>query len=157
MNTRPATPNDAYLLSSLCVSVQELHAKHHPEIFVIPSKPDFAKEFFEAQLADPLTHIFIAEENGQALGYILCRLVERAANAITHKISFVLVDQISVLPESQSKGAGATLMECARVLARELNVKQIRLDTWWFNTKAHGFFEHEGFAKFIYRYWLDLD
>lgn len=157
MNTRLATPTDACLLSSLCVTVQELHAKHHPEVFVMPSGPNFAEEFFTSQMADPLTHIFIAEENGHALGYVVCKLVERSANMITYEMRYLLIDQISVLPKSQGKGAGAALIERTRVLARELGVKQIRLDTWDFNTKAHGFFEHEGFTKFIYRYWLNLE
>jgi GNAT superfamily N-acetyltransferase len=156
MDTRLASPADASLLSSLCVTVQELHAKRHPEVFVTPSGPDFAEDFFASQLADPLTHIFIAEENGTALGYILCKLTERPTNAFTHEIRFLLIDQISVLPESRGKGAGAALIERTRVLARELGVKQIRLDTWDFNTKAHGFFEHEGFTRFIHRYWLNL-
>lgn len=157
MDTRLASPADVYLLSSLCVTVQELHAAHHPEIFVMPSGPNFAEDFFASQLTDPLIHIFIAEENGHALGYILCKLVERPANMITHEMRYVLIDQISVLPESQGKGVGAALIERTRVLANELGVKQIRLDTWDFNTKAHGFFEHEEFTKFIYRYWLNLE
>jgi len=157
MNIRLATPFDAFLLSSLSVPVQELHAKHHPEIFVMPSKPDFAETFFATQLEDPNVYVFIAEEDGHALGCILCRLIERPANVFTHEMRFILIDQISVLPESQSKGVGAALMERSRILARQLGVKRIRLDTWDFNTKAHGFFEHEGFTRFNYRYWLDLE
>ena len=47
-------------------------------------------------------------------------------------------------------------MARACALAKELGVKRIQLDTWDFNLKAHGFFEHEGFTKFMYHYWLTL-
>ena len=156
MNIRRAVPRDNVLLSSLSVDVQRLHAKNHPDIFKMPQNDDFAVTFFDEMLIDPLTRIFIAEEDGNALGCLLCKLVERVENPFTVAMRYLLVDQISVRPEAQRRGVGKALIEQAEILAKELNVSRIQLDSWAFNTSAHTFFEKMGFEKFNHRFWRKL-
>jgi len=156
MNIRQANASDSSLLSSLTVDVQRLHAENHPDIFKMPQNNDFAVAFFDEKLADPMVRIFIAEENGQALGCVLCKLVEREENPFTLAMRYLLVDQISVKPETQGMGVGTALIEQAETLAREWDVSRIQLDSWGFNRKAHAFFEKMGFEKFNYRFWKDL-
>ena len=156
MKTRPAISADTFTLSSLSRDVQRLHAAHHPEIFKMPEQDDFAAAFFEEMLADPACHIFIAEEEGMAAGYILCKLIERPETPFTFVARTLLIDQISVRPEAQGKGIGKALMEQAELLGRELNVARIHLDSWEFNIPAHGFFESQGYRKSIFRFWKQL-
>jgi GNAT superfamily N-acetyltransferase len=156
MKIRQATSTDSSLLSSLCVDVQSLHAKHHPDFFKMPTSDDFAASFFDGMLADPATSIFIAEESEEALGYILCKLIERPENPFTFAMRYLLVDQISVRPVAQGKGVGTKLIKRAIVLALELNLQRIQLDSWGFNTEAHAFFEKMGFEKFNHRFWKNL-
>ena len=138
------------------MDVQSLHAKHHPKIFKTPEGDDFAVSFFDESLAEPTTNIFVAEENGQALGYVLCKLIERLENPFTFAMRYLLVDQISVRPAVQGKGVGKALIKQVEVLARELNIQRIQLDSWGFNTTAHAFFEKMGFEKFNHRFWKNL-
>jgi GNAT superfamily N-acetyltransferase len=156
MNIRRAVPADNSLLSSLCTDVQRLHAGHHPDIFKMPQNDDFVVAFFDEMLADPLVTIFIAEEGGRALGYILCKLIERPDNPFTFAMRYLLIDQISVRPEAQGKGVGAALMEQAEAQASEWNVLRIQLDSWGFNTRAHSFFEKMGYEIFNHRFWRNL-
>jgi len=156
MNIRQATPADSFLLSSLCMDVQRLHAEYHSEVFKTPQSADFASSFFDEMLADPEITIYIAEENAQALGYIFCKLIERPETPFTYPNRFLHIDQISIRPDAQERGAGTALMDRVEKLARELGVSKIQLDSWDFNTKAHAFFEGLGFEKFNYRFWRDL-
>ena len=156
MKVRQAAPSDGLLLSSLSMDVQRLHAEHHPEFFKMPKSDDFAVSFFNTLLADISVRIFIAEENGEALGCIVCKSMERIENPFTFAMRYLLVDQISVRPAAQGKGVGAALLKQADVLAREWNVFRIQLDSWGFNTKAHAFFEKMGFEKFNHRFWKNL-
>lgn len=156
MNTRPATSLDALALSRLTMDVQRLHAKNHPSIFKVPESEDFAVSFFEEMLADPKVTIFIAENDGKAVGCIVCKLIERPENPFTFAARTLLIDQISVRPEAQGKGAGRALMEQAELLAQELNVARIHLDSWDFNLGAHSFFERMGYRKFNFRFWKYL-
>ena len=156
MNIRQATPADSPLLSSLCIDVQRLHAERHPDIFKMPRSEDFATPFFDEMLADPTARIFIAEEDGHAIGYIFCKLFERPEGPFTYANRFLQIEHISVRPEAQRHGVGAALMNRAEELARELRVTKIQLDSWDFNLEAHAFFERMGFEKFDFRFWRKL-
>ncbi len=156
MNIRQATPSDSLLLSSLCRDVQSLHAEHHPDIFKIPQSDDFAVAFFDEILVDPMARIFILEKNGQALGYVLCKLMERPEGPFTFTLRYLQIDQISVRPEARGQGVGAALIKQAERFANELDVQRIQLDSWDFNIRAHAFFERLGFKKFHFRFWQIL-
>ncbi|HEX6270740.1 MAG TPA: GNAT family N-acetyltransferase [Anaerolineales bacterium] len=119
----------------------------------MPQSADFAVAFFTEMLAEASASIYIAEVHGEAVGYILCKLVERAENPFTFAMRFLLVDQLSVRPEARRQGVGRALMNQAEMLAKELAVQKIQLDSWDFNTGAHSFFESLGFQKFNFRFW----
>ena len=156
MKIRQASVTDSLLLSSLCVDVQTLHAKYHPNIFKMPQEEDFAASFFNETLADPTISIFLAEKDEQALGYVLCKLLERIDGPFTFALRYLLVDQISVRPIAQGKGIGKALLQRVEMLARELNIHRIQLDSWGFNLDAHMFFQKVGFEKFTHRFWKNL-
>jgi GNAT superfamily N-acetyltransferase len=156
MDIRQAVFADALRLSSLCMDVQRLHAEHYPDIFQMPQNEDFAISFFEEMLVDPTVRIFIAEEDGKAVGYILCKLVERLVNPFTFAAPSLHVDQVSVRPTARRHGVGLALMQRAEKLAKEWDVQRIQLDSWDFNIDAHAFFERMGFQKFNFRFWRHL-
>jgi GNAT superfamily N-acetyltransferase len=156
MDIRQAISTDSLRLSSLCMDVQRLHAEHHPDVFQMPQSEDFAVSFFEEMLADPTVRIFIAEEDEESVGYILCKLVERPINPFTFAASSLHVDQISVRPAARRHGVGLALMQQAEMLAKKWDIQRIQLDSWDFNISAHTFFEHLGFQKFNFRFWRQL-
>jgi len=156
MDIRQATPTDSLVLSSLCRDVQSLHAEHHPDIFKVPESEDFARSFFDQVLADSTIRIFIAENEEQALGYVLCKLVERSESPFTYLMRFLMIDQIGVRPAARGQGVGAALIRQAEVFAKELGMQRIQLDSWEFNIRAHAFFERLGFRKFHFRFWREL-
>jgi GNAT superfamily N-acetyltransferase len=135
------------------MDVQNLHAEHHPEIFKVAQSKNFAVAFFEEMLADPLVRAFIAEENGDAVGYLFCKLIEREENPFTFAMRVLHIDQIGVRPAAHGQGIGRALVQQAVRLAKEWDVQRIQLDSWDFNLNAHRFFEHVGFQKFMFRFW----
>lgn len=153
MKIRQAISTDSLLLSSMNVDVQRLHAEKHPDVFKMPPNDDFAVSFFDELLTDPKVAIFIAEDMDQTLGYVLCKLIERAESPFTFAMRYLLVDQISVRAEVRGKGVGTALIQRVKEFAVELHVPQIQLSSWAFNTEAHSFFERMGFVKFNFRFW----
>ncbi len=156
MNIRTAVSADNLLLYSLCMDVQSLHAKNHPEYFKMPQNEDFASEFFQKMLADPTVSIFIAETEEQVLGYVVCKLMQLEETPFSFAMHYLLVDQISVRPIAQGQGTGKALLDRVEKLAKEMNVLRIQLNSWSFNTEAHGFFENCGFEKFKHQFWKNL-
>lgn len=156
MNIRQATATDALVLSSLCGDVQKLHAERYPHVFKLPERDDFAVAFLDEMLSDPAVWIYIAEANGAAAGYVLCKLFQWPENAFNFAFRFLQIEHIAVRPVARRRGIGAGLMAQPEALARELGAPRMELDSWEFNTSAHGFFESQGFEKFDYRFWKDL-
>ena len=157
MNIRKATMKDSLLLSTLCMNVQQLHTQNHPDLFKMPQSPDFAVPFFEEMLLDDTKYIYIAEENGQALGYIFFKVVERDENPFLFARRYLLIDQISVRPKAQGQGVGKTLMQQVEVVASELGIPHIELGSWGFNTNAQGFFKKMGYSKRYFEFWKTVD
>jgi len=157
MNIRRATPVDSGLLSSLCMDVQTLHAQSHPDIFKMPHSLGFAIPFFEKLLADEKMFIFIVEGGGDALGYVFCKVVDRPENPFVFARRYLLIDQISVRPEAQGKGVGTMLMNQVEETAHGLDVQNIQLGSWDFNTNAHGFFEKMGYHKRYFEFWKEVE
>jgi len=103
MNLRKAASEDALLLSDLSRDMQSRHAQNYADIFKMPYSPGFAISFFNEILADSDVSIFIAEENGEAIGYILCKLIERPENPFTFAMRSLLVEHISVRPAARTR------------------------------------------------------
>jgi len=157
MNICKAVSKDSLLLSTLCMDVQLLHVQNHPEYFKTPESADFAQSFFEKLLQEETTFIYIASENGEALGYVFCNLVDKPENPYTYARRYLMIEQISVRPMAQRKGVGRALMEQVEVTARELGVPRIHLGSWDFNTSAHGFFEQMGYRKRHFDFWKAIE
>lgn len=62
-------------------------------------------------------YVFILEADRQAVGYIYGRVVTRPENAYLYSQKYMLVDQISVRPNSRNKGYGQRLMQAVRDMA----------------------------------------
>jgi hypothetical protein len=82
---RKATTKDAVTLSALNVDVQKIHADAFPHIFKYPTEDTFAVQFVLEQLADPSNYFFIANVNGEDIGYIYAKIVKRPENPFMYQ------------------------------------------------------------------------
>ncbi|MCA9921676.1 MAG: GNAT family N-acetyltransferase [Anaerolineales bacterium] len=154
MNIRKATIDDAQTLSALNVDVQRIHANALPHIFKQPESANFALEVMTERLSEPSNHFFIAQIDGEAVGYIFARVVERPENPFMFAWTYIYIDQISVKPMHQKRGIGKLLIDEVLVLANAKGIETVALDTWTFNNQALSFFKKQGFVPFNERLWL---
>ena len=153
MQIRRAAIEDAETLSRLNVDVQRLHAQALPQLFKTPESDGFALQFMREHLSDPHNYFFIARLDGEDIGYVFARLIDRPENPFMHAWKYITIDQISVQPAHQGQGCGSQLMEQVRTLARDEGIPTIALDTWSFNREAQDFFIRQGFDTFNLRMW----
>lgn len=104
MEIRRAKIEDAAILSALSVDVQRLHAQALPARFKQPQSDDYALQFMQEHLAEPLSCFFIARQDGEDIGYIWARIVDRPENEFTLAWKYIYIDQISVKPAYHRKG-----------------------------------------------------
>lgn len=157
MNIRRATLDDVGLLATLNEDVQRIHAEAYPTLFKQPDYPAVAADFKTRILGNAQGQVLIAEVDGEAVGYIYALQVERPENPYTFAQRYMLIDQISVKPTAQGNGCGRKLIEAVVDLATACGMARVTLDTWGFNTHAHGFFEEVGFKRLKYTIVLDLN
>lgn len=147
MVIRHATIADAELLS-------ELGARTFFETFAADNSEENMSEYLSAaftleqqanELSDQQRSVFIAEIEGQAVGYAML-LPDDAPNQITGKKPIELV-RLYVSKESIGSGVGAALMQACLDEAAARNFKTIWLGVWENNHRAQAFYRKWQFEE----------
>lgn len=157
MNIIKAELEHAPLLAKLLEPVQKIHADEYPDLFKFPLEHDAATRFFKNRIDQRGSTFFIAFVEEKPAGYIWCTREKRSESLFKYAHSVIYIQQLSVNPESQRMGVGRELMQAAEKLAEANGVTKIELDSWGFNTQAHGFFEKLGYSKFNVSMWKRLE
>ncbi len=145
MHIRRATADDAELLARLNAPVQQLHYEARPDFYKPPAlTAELIADFRERLLRDDIC-AFVAEEEGEPIGYLLAHVTERADNPYSYATRRLVVDQISVNPDQRSKGCGERLMQEAFALAKSPGIETFALGVWAFNERAIAFYQRLGF------------
>jgi GNAT superfamily N-acetyltransferase len=135
--------------------VQELHVVHRPDYFK-PADVDDLTGWFQSLLPRPDAWIWIAEEEGIPIGYLLAFVHEREENPFCFARRWCEIDQLAVVPSHQRRGVGRMLIEQALATARAEGIGSVELCSWAFNEAAHHAFRKLGFRPRIVRFELEL-
>ena len=145
MNTRQATVDDARTIVLLNQHVQQLHAGALPQIFKPAHVSDEFVAFYVERLQSDNESIYLAEEDGQAVGYVHIKIRENPENFYAYARQDVVINEISINPEYYGSGIADQLTQIAVNIAHEHNIKRVILDVWDWNTRAKRFYEKQGF------------
>ncbi len=156
MRVRPATAGDAQAIAVLNAEVQELHARTLPQLFKPPDPASFSAAIAEL-LAGPQNRVFIADEDGEAVGYLYAQVVRRPESALRHALDLVYIHHIAVRRTHRGQGCGEALVQRALALAREEGIARVELDVWSFNEGARAFFRRQGFTVFNERMCIEAE
>lgn len=105
------------------------------------SRAPLSREQAEAYLADPNVLHWVAEANGEVLGFLQCQIIRKhAGNPIE-----LLLYEIGVKAEARRRGVGRSLMEAMFAWMAEHRVSE----TWVLadNDEAVAFYEACGFTR----------
>jgi diamine N-acetyltransferase len=148
---RAAVLGDEQRLAFLNSFVQSIHVAKRPDSFK-PSTQYEVVEWFCALLKDGSARIWIAEEAGAAIGYILTMIQERHENPFCRSRRWFEIDQIAVDPGFRRRGVAGALIQKAVITAAADGFDQVELCTWAFNEEAQSVFRKLGFEPKILRY-----
>lgn len=157
MQLRRATLDDAQLLASLNQSIQRMHADARPDVFKPAQLNEALVGWYRELLSQLENHVFIAEIDGEPVGCLYAKIVRRPENPFAYAMDFMLVDQLSVIPEYQGRGYGKRLLQAAFDLARTENLHRVILDVWAFNDHAIEFYKQQGFRVYLERMEIVLE
>ena len=97
--------------------------------------------------------VFIAEADGEAVGYAYAEVIRRAETAFHHAYDSIYLHHISVKPDRRRRGVGAALLQAVRAAGHEMGIGLLTADVWSFNEDARAFFRRHGLTPYIERLW----
>lgn len=143
MVIRRAENKDLDGINKLLCQVLMVHHNGRPDIF----KPD-AKKYKDDELleiiADNERPIFIAEEDGEVLGYAFCIFQQHINNNILTDIKTLYIDDLCVNEECRGKHIGSKLYEYVLDFAKKEDCYNVTLNVWACNESALKFYEKMG-------------
>jgi GNAT superfamily N-acetyltransferase len=152
-NIRPAAIGDEALLAALNDFVQEPHLGRRPEHFRPTQSAELAI-WYRSLLEKSTTRIWIAEEDGLPVGYLLAILHEAPENPLVRARRWCEIDQVAVDPRWRGRGIARALILGAVSWATTEGVPQIEAASWSFNDGAHEVFRRLGFVPKTTRFEL---
>lgn len=149
---RPAGPTDTDVLASVAAATFALACPPHVTQESIDTfiADVLSHECFERYLADDTRDLFLAEEDGEAIGYAMLVAGEPSDADVQQAIRLrptAELSKIYVLPGHHGAGASAALMAAAIDAARARGAVGAWLGVNQENERAQRFYAKSGFEK----------
>jgi GNAT superfamily N-acetyltransferase len=144
---RRATEADAPALGRLGATLTRLHHGFDPERFLAPG-PNVETgygRFLAAQLASADDVVFVAERDGEVVGYVWAGVEPRAWKELRDVAGFV--HDVLVVESARGRGIGGRLVEAAAEWLVARGMPRVMLWTAAKNAPAQRLFERLGFRR----------
>jgi GNAT superfamily N-acetyltransferase len=152
-NIRPAAIGDEALLAGLNDFVQALHLGRRPDHFR-PTQFAELPTWYRSLLEKATTRIWIAEEDGLPVGYLLATLHKASENPFARTRRWCEIDQVAVDPSRRRRGIARALILNGVSCAKTEGIPHIEAVSWSFNDGAHEVFRRLGFVPKTTRFEL---
>ena len=143
MKIRRAEIGDIKDINRLLCQVLEVHHKGRPDIFKGGAKKYTDNEILEI-IADNNRPIFVADVDGDILGYAFCVFEQKLDNNILTDIKTLYIDDLCVDEASRGNGIGRTLYDFVTHFAKENGCYNLTLNVWACNESALAFYKKCG-------------
>lgn len=143
---RNAVAADCEKIRPLQAEIAALHHNGRPDIFKTEPRY-FPQEVFDGRLSDPLHFIFIAESDGEVVGYAFAWIIQFRNHPTYIDFDKLYIDDICVRESCHRQGIGRKLFEKCRQTAVESGCKTMDLGVWSFNESAIAFYENMGMTE----------
>ena len=150
---RNAVAGDEELLAKLNGFVQDIHLEQRPDDFKPTTIPELAG-WYRSLLERPTARMWIAEEGGLPVGYILAIVHQRADNPFCPDRHWCELDQIAVDPKYRRQGIGRSLILRAIAEVTADGIRDIEATSWSFNQVTHVVLRRLGFVPKTVRFEL---
>jgi GNAT superfamily N-acetyltransferase len=148
---RAAIVGDEGLVAELNRIVQDLHLVRRPDHFK-PTQMSELTAWYRSLLDKSTARIWIAEEQGRPVGYVLAILQQLPPTPFTKARRVCEIDQIVVDPEYRRRGIGRALVLKAISEATTEGIQQIEAASWSFNADTHEVLKRLGFVPKTVRF-----
>ena len=156
LSLRRATDQDYEALCGLLGELDSLHREALPQVFRKPEGPARTKDYISHLLAEENGVVFVAERDGEVIGFVQAAVQEARAIPIMVPRCYVVIGDLVVKDGLRRLGVGRLLAEKAHQWAVSKGASQIELNVWEFNQGAIAFYEKLGYSAASRRMWKAL-
>lgn len=139
---RLAQPRDLEAVNSLLRQVLKVHHQGRPDLFRAEGKK-YTDDDLMAIFDNPLTPVFVYEEDGAVLGYAFCALAHQDSGSLM-PITTLYIDDLCVDARARGRHIGKALFEYVKAYAKENGCRNITLHVWECNPAAKAFYQALG-------------
>jgi ribosomal protein S18 acetylase RimI-like enzyme len=137
MSIRQATLEDLHVVAPLFDAYRQFYQQ--------PQDLPLAHAFLQARLAAGDSVVYLAEEEGAAVGFV--QLYPLFSSTAPRPGRIWLLNDLYVAPAGRGRGVARRLMDRARQLAEETGARSIELTTARSNTLAQELYESLGYRR----------
>ena len=143
LSIRRAKESDIPIINKLLYQVLKVHSDARPDLFK-PGTKKYTDEELKEILADDKTPVFVAEKDGNVLGYAFCVHQQYINNNNMTDIKTLYIDDLCVDEASRGAHIGKTLYEYVIDYAKKQGYYNVTLNVWADNVNAAKFYEKIG-------------
>jgi GNAT superfamily N-acetyltransferase len=150
VSIRRAVPADIAAMNPLFEVLDEHHRVALPEVFRKPTGARREQSWLDWIIAGPEGAILVAGgSEAKIIGLVV--LVERLVPAIVVRDAkhFVEIRELVVSKPARRRGVGRSLIDAAKMWARERNIWNLEVSAWSFNVETIEFYRKVGFQRTI--------
>ena len=144
---RRATEDDAPALGRLGALLLRAHHTFDPQRFMAPGRNPEAGygSFLVSQLGDEDVAVFVAEKDGEVIGYVYAGLEPRSWKELRDACGFIR--DVAVVEHGRRTGAATALIDAAVDWLRSRGAPRVVLWTADRNSAAQALFDRLGFRR----------
>ncbi len=143
LTVRRAEERDIPVINKLLFEVLKVHSDVRPDLFKAGTKK-YTDEELKEILADGKTPVFVAEQDGNVLGYAFCVHQQFVNNNNMTDIKTLYIDDLCVDEAARGMHIGKALYEYVVEYARAQGYYNVTLNVWADNVNAVKFYERIG-------------
>jgi ribosomal protein S18 acetylase RimI-like enzyme len=147
MIIRKATARDYDGLCAIIAEGDKLHRDNLPWMFQEPDGPVRDRDFILDSIADEAVGLFVAEIEGQLVGFVHIIVREALDIPIFVPRRYAVVDNLAVRKEFRQTGIGRALMNEAHDWAVAKGADTVELNVYEFNESAIAFYRRLGYQS----------
>lgn len=140
---RRAVTADIPALERLLYQVARVHSDVRPDIFKAGERK-YTEDELGVILSDDSTPVFVAEQNGETVGYAFCVHKQFVDNNIMTDIKTLYIDDLCVDENARGGHIGTRLYEYVLEYAKNHGYYNVTLNVWADNVNAVKFYEKIG-------------
>lgn len=146
MNTvtvRRAQEQDIPVIVKLLYQVHKVHSDARPDLFRAGARK-YTDEQLKGILKNDKTPVFVAERDGQVIGYAFCIHQQFVNNNNMTDVKTLYIDDLCVDRDARGGHIGTQLYEYVVAYAKQHGYYNVTLNVWADNTDAVKFYQKIG-------------